>query len=607
MESEMKDAGETSRREQLEALIAVLKFKPPYFAAVVAGSIFTALLEGIGLGFIVPIVELVQSSGDPAQQADGVLGVFVSLYELAGVPFTLETVIVGVGAVLTVRWTSTFLVRWLKEVLVVLYTVELREQSFSLALDAEVEYFDREGSDDILNAIVTQAEYAGETISNMMNFLGQLFIVLVYLLIAFALAPVLTVFAIVLLGGFTYLLRSVVDSGYTMGDKVAEANERIQQTAQAGTQGIRETKLYDSRGDILREFLTALDQYSVWKRNIRRNRQAIKNFYNLLTALSVFLLIYLAITFANLSIGALGVFLFAMFRLGPKASGLNNIFYSLENNLPHLVRTQRFIDEIWTRQEPTTAEEPVPETFDTIEFDGVSFAYESQEEDVLEDIDFTLERGEFVGFAGESGAGKSTIAALLARIYRPDAGEIRVNGTDISRMDLADYRSKIALVRQTPYIFNETLRYNLTIGNPDATEAKLDCVCEIARIDDFFDDLPNGYDTELGDDGVLLSGGQRQRVALGRALLKDGVEILLLDEATSDLDSRLETEVQSAIERIDRDYTIVGIAHRLSTLQNADWIYTVEAGRIIEVGDHDQLVERAGTYAELYSLQSEGQ
>jgi subfamily B ATP-binding cassette protein MsbA len=164
---------------------------------------------------------------------------------------------------------------------------------------------------------------------------------------------------------------------------------------------------------------------------------------------------------------------------------------------------------------------------------------------------------------------------------------------------------RIAVVRQNPFIFNDTLRYNLTIGNRDVSQSDLDRVTRIAKIDEFFDNLPDGYETQLGDDGVRLSGGQRQRVALARALLKDA-DVLVLDEATSDLDSSLEREVQESIEDMERNYAIVGIAHRLSTIKNADRIYTVEQGRIIETGQHTELIKKEGQYAELYAIQSQG-
>jgi subfamily B ATP-binding cassette protein MsbA len=151
-------------------------------------------------------------------------------------------------------------------------------------------------------------------------------------------------------------------------------------------------------------------------------------------------------------------------------------------------------------------------------------------------------------------------------------------------------------------VFNETLRYNITIGDRDVSEENLREVCEIAQVSEFVDDLPNGYDTVLGDEGVRLSGGQRQRVSIARALLKDA-DILVLDEATSDLDSGLEEKVHRSIERMERDYAMLVIAHRLSTVTNADRILTFEQGTIVERGTHEELVDQNGIYATLYSTQ----
>lgn len=590
-----------TRRQKIDALLDVAKFNPKFTAFIVVLALGAAVLEGVGLGFILPIVELVQADTPPSQ-ADGVMGFFVTFYQTLGVPFTLGYVVVGVAAVMTIRYTLSFLVAWFREALRNYYIRDLQIRAFDSALNARVEYYDQEGSDDILNAIITQTMYAGRVIMRVVTFVAQSFLSLVYLLLALVMAPWLTLASIIVLGGITILMRRVIVPGYELGDIVADANERRQEAAQAGTQGIRDIRIFGVADELFDDFVEAVDQYTDAQISLRRNEAAIQNFYNLMVAVSVFVLIYFALTFANLSFGALAVFLFAMFRLGPRVSNLNTLFYRIENDLPHLVRTQEFIEVLERHEEVDEGTQEVPEVIEQVEFDDVWFSYDG-EEDVLRGIDFEVEKGEFVAFVGQSGAGKSTIVSLLARLYDYDRGEIRANGIPIEQMDVDEWRSQITVVRQSPFIFNDTLKYNLTIGNREAEQSEIERVCEIAKVDEFLDDLPSGYETMLGDDGVRLSGGQKQRVALARALLEEA-ELLILDEATSDLDSNLEKEVQDAVEAMEREYSIITIAHRLSTVENADRIYTVDNGQVSECGTHSELIASDGTYAELYTIQS---
>lgn len=591
---------EASRREKIAALQDVANYRPRFTIGIIVLGILAAVFEGVGLSFILPIVELVQTS-EPSE-AEGIMGMFVSVYQIAGVPLTLGTAVIGVSAVMVVRYTTSFGVGWLREVLRTHYIRDLQDRAFRNALDARVAYYDEEGSDDILNAIVTQTYYAGRVIQRAIQLLEQAALAGIYFLIALVIAPWLTIVTAVVLGGFTVLFRRVFESGYDIGDEVADANERRQEAAQAGTQGIRDVRIFGVADELYKDFQDAIKQYTDARIILRRNETAINNFYNLVVAVSVFVLIYLALTFADLSLGALGVFLFAMFRLGPKASAVNQKFYQVENDLPHLVRTSKFIEELAEYEEPNGGRAAVPEEVTHVEFDDVWFSY-NDDEQVLHGLNFEVEKGEFVGFVGQSGAGKSTIVSLLSRMYAVDQGKIRANGIPIDEMDIDEWRDRLSVVRQSPFIFNDTLRYNLTIGNRDISEDELDRVCGIAKVHEFMDELPEGYDTMLGDEGVRLSGGQKQRVALARALIEDA-DLLILDEATSDLDSNLEKQVQRAIEQMDRDYAIITIAHRLSTVKNADRIYTVEGGKITECGEHLELVDRGGKYAELYGIQS---
>ena len=590
-----------SSKDKLRALWRVVMFKPKLAVFIILFSFFAALLEGIGLTFLIPIIDVAQAPGDPAAEAEGLAAYFVMVYEFLGIPFSLGFIILGLAAVMTVRFTSSFIVAWLQIALKTQYIRQLQSDAFENALHTEVAYYDEHGSDDVLNAIVTQAEYAGKVIRDFVNLFEKILLATMYLALAMVLSPSLTVITILILGVLTIFIRHVLEPGYVVGDRVADANEQVQRSVQAGVQGIRDVKLFTKEDPIYETFSEAIEQFEHSSIRLGRNEAAIDKFYNLSAALVVFGLIYGALTFANLSLGALGVFLFAMFQLAPMVSSINNKWYKVEGRLPHLVRTQEFTEQLADRREPRDDELPVPEQIREVEFQNVSFSY-NDDERVLEDISFNFTRGEFVAFVGASGAGKSTIASLLARMYEPDSGRILANGRPISDMNPREWREKIAVVRQDPYMFNDTLWNNVTVGNEGADEAQVRKACEVARVSEFLHDLPDGYDTELGDNGVRLSGGQRQRVSLARALLKDA-QVLVLDEATSDLDSGIESDVQEAIETIGDDYAMLTIAHRLSTITGADRIYGVERGEIVEVGPHNELVEGNGVYAKLYTAQ----
>ena len=255
---------------------------------------------------------------------------------------------------------------------------------------------------------------------------------------------------------------------------------------------------------------------------------------------------------------------------------------------------------------PEIVEDPDPVELDvfnnSIEFDQIHFEYSDADERVLDGVTFTIKQGEVVALVGPSGSGKSTIADLIPRFFDVSKGALRIDGKNVRKISFSSLRGSMGIVTQEVILFNDTIRKNIAYGQSDVTEEAIQKAAKAANALEFIEQTPDGFDTLIGERGVNLSGGQKQRLAIARALLKNP-PILILDEATSALDTESEKMVQKAIEVLMKDRTVLVIAHRLSTVQNADKIVVLDKGKILEVGSHNELYEKGGLYRRLYDIQ----
>jgi len=318
-------------------------------------------------------------------------------------------------------------------------------------------------------------------------------------------------------------------------------------------------------------------------------------------AVAVIISIALQQSAANeLSVGAFVSFLTAMLMLLTPIKHLTEVNSPLQRGLASAESVFELLDE---RAEEDKGVRTLPRAQGRIEYERVSFAYPGSGREALNDVSVRIEPGETIALVGPSGGGKTTFVNLLPRFYEVSGGRIHIDGIDARVITLASLRANIALVSQDVALFNDTVASNIAYGRAGgASRAELESAARAAHALDFISEMPQGFDTLIGQDGVRLSGGQRQRLAIARALLKDA-PILLLDEATSALDSESERHVQAALAELMRGRTTIVIAHRLSTIEHADRIVVLQRGRMVETGNHAELLARNGVYARLYRIQ----
>jgi ABC-type multidrug transport system fused ATPase/permease subunit len=298
------------------------------------------------------------------------------------------------------------------------------------------------------------------------------------------------------------------------------------------------------------------------------------------------------------------MFLFLMFRLLNPVTQINAVRLRIVGEIPSFDRLDNFFAETAARRQKEGSR--ILERLQTdIVLDHLSFAYKPGDDRVIHDLSTTIRRGEMVAVVGPSGAGKTTLIGLLARLYDPSEGRILVDGHDLRDLQLASWRRRLAVVSQDIFIFNDTVAANIAFGRGEVPLDRIRDAARLAAADEFIEKLPQGYATMLGDRGNRLSGGHQQRIALARAVLADP-DLLIMDEATSHLDSFTERAIQQAVETLSKDRTLLVIAHRLSTIRKADRVIVMKDGRIVEEGRHEDLLRQRGLYWEMIEQQDLG-
>ncbi len=482
---------------------------------------------------------------------------------------------------------------------------DLRNEFNAKLLRLPISLISEERKGDLLarfSGDVAEIEYS--IINLLESLIKNPILIIIYLVALFAISWELTLFVLIVLPIAGYVMGAV---GKRLKRDSLEGQTqwgRLMSMVEETLSGLRIIKAFNAEQQISHRFTKANEQYrrTISQVYVRQGLAHPMSEFLGTTAIAIILWYGGNLIFAgdsSITADAFIYYLVVFYSIINPAKELSRASYSIQKGLASMTRIQTILDYPERITDPA---EPLPVTFErSISYEDVSFRYE--EPWVLHNLSLTIPKGRMVALVGASGAGKSTLVDLLPRFYDVTSGRITIDGTDIRQVKASELRELIGYVNQTPILFNDTIRNNITFGMERAvSDEEVRTAAEAANATEFIDQLPEGLEYNIGDGGSKLSGGQRQRLSIARALLKDS-PILILDEATSALDNVSEQLVQEAIQHLVSDRTTIVIAHRLSTIMHADLICVMQEGQIVEQGTHAELLERGGLYAQLYQIQ----
>ncbi|MBU9720873.1 MULTISPECIES: ABC transporter ATP-binding protein [Bacillaceae] len=481
---------------------------------------------------------------------------------------------------------------------------DIREQLFSHLQKLSLKFYSNRKSGEIISRVVHDVEQTKNfIITGMMNIWLDMFTIVVAIVIMLTMDVWLTIVAIALLPFYGFAIKFFYSRLRDLTRKRSQALADVQGHLHERLQGM----------NVIRSFaLEDHEQKAFNKQNANFLQKALdhtrwnaKTFavVNTVTDIAPILVIGVAgymVIQMNLTVGTLVAFTAYMDRLYNPLRRLVNSSTTLTQSIASMDRMFELADEKYDiTDKPNAVPYSMPQG--EVVFEGVGFSYDN-DHSILKDINFRANRGETIAIVGMSGGGKSTIMSLIPRFYDVTSGRILIDGKDIRDYQVRTLRDRIGMVLQDNIIFSDSVRFNILMGKPDATEEEVIAAAKAANAHDFIMELPEGYDTNIGERGVKLSGGQKQRVAIARVFLKSP-EILIFDEATSSLDLESEHLIQQSLFRLAENRTTFIVAHRLSTITHADKIIVIEDGLLKEVGNHEELMERQGAYYNLFQVQ----
>jgi ABC-type multidrug transport system fused ATPase/permease subunit len=562
-----------------------------------------AALEGFGIGLLLPVLQYLEAGGSRIPEGS-VWPYLVTVLDTLHLPINLGTLLLIAFVPILLRQLVYYLNTWYTATVQNRSVAELMVRSFRAVAHARMSYVDAQDPGALISLVSGQTSRCGQALIQYLRLLSIIGIILVYAVLLAVLSWQLAAIAVFAMAGVSWGVRRILVSSRAYGAEVTRASIELTSAVRERIAALRLVKMSGQEeveaervGRLAATLRTAGTKIAV-------AAARVEVLVDPALMLAVFVIVYVGVTEFGLTLASLGLFMFILLRLNAKAKELNLGRQALASAMPAFDYVERMLAEAEAVPTPTGGDRIFTGLKEAIRFEEVSFSYKEEDGQVLKSVSFSIQRGSLTAIVGRSGAGKSTLVDMIPLLRVPDSGAIAFDGIPATEFDVITLRKRIGFLTQEPILLNDTIMNNLTYGlSGPVDEERITAALDASYSTEFVSQLPAGLETRLGDRGVRFSGGQRQRLALARALLQ-APDILILDEPTSALDSESEAYIQKALEDLHGKTTLVVIAHRLSTVENADQILVLSEGSIVETGRHSDLIDSAnGTYRRLFDMQ----
>ncbi|WP_375511156.1 ATP-binding cassette domain-containing protein [uncultured Nostoc sp.] len=586
----------------------LLRFAKPYPGLILLTILLGfsgALFNGISTALIVPVILKIVGQEVDLSTAPPILKRLITPFD--NTPESYRIVVMAGAIIFTIflKNLATYAGALASSSLSRKLTSDMRETGLKLLLEIDIDYYAKTKVGDLINRLGGEIGRAASAIGSTVRMVILGITILVFVGLLLSISWQLTIAATILLSLVTLINQYAISRSRTFGKQLSEMSRAYSISVLETLNGIRLVKATGNEEKEYRRITKLIRDRELADFQSQINSEAITPLNEVMGITALLLIVLLSKTFFAGQISSLSTvlltYLLVLLRVLPLISQLNSVRSNFASTAASVDVTNEFLS---LDDKPFMDQGKLPYTKlqEGVSFNSLCFTYPGHEKLVLKNVNLFLPRGTTLALVGSSGAGKSTLADLLPRFYDPISGSIRIDGTDLRQFDLVSLRKRMGIVSQDTFLFNDSVKNNIAYGREEATEDEIITAAKRANAYEFISKLPQGFDTLIGDRGVMLSGGQRQRLAIARALVQNP-EILILDEATSALDTVSERLVQSALDDLSRDRTTLVIAHRLSTVQKADQIAVLDQGQVVEVGTHEELLQKGGYYSRLYSMQ----